>query len=81
MSDGGDILTPAPEPTPVLPDGSVFVNPDDQAGDGDFTDGDETFYQTLDYDTQPYQGSGTQDDPFLFLCSSAKGKVNVTVHF
>lgn len=81
VSDGGDILTPAPEPTPVLPDGSEFVNPDDQAGDGDFTDGDETFYQTLDYDTQPYQGSGTQDDPFLFLCSSAKGKVNVTGAF
>ena len=58
-----------------------FVNPNDQNGDPDFIDGEEPFYQTLDFDTEPYQGSGTKDDPFLYLCSSAKGKVNVTGAF
>lgn len=81
VSDGGTPSDPVPEPTPILPDGSEFVNPNDPKGDSDFTDGEEPFYQTLDYDTEPYQGSGTKDDPFLYLCSSAKGKVNVTGAF
>lgn len=50
-------------------------------GNDGFVDGDEPFYLTLDYDTTPYQGSGTKEDPYLYLCSSAKGKVNVTGAF
>lgn len=46
-----------------------------------FIDGEEPFYLTLDYDTEPYQGTGTKEDPYLYLCSSAKGKVNVTGAF
>ena len=41
----------------------------------DLNDGDPTFYQVLDGDTEPYAGTGTKDDPYVFLCSSAKGYV------
>ena len=33
------------------------------------------FYQVLDENTEPYTGTGTEDDPYVFLCSSAKGYV------
>lgn len=81
VSDGSEPDSPAAVPTPSLAPGMEFINPNDNPGTPDFMDGEESFYQTLDYDTEPYQGSGTKDDPFLFLCSSAKGKVNVTGAF
>ena len=37
-------------------------------------DGDEPFYQKLDADSVPFTGSGTEDDPYVYLCSSAKEK-------
>lgn len=48
---------------------------------GDLTDGEPAFYQKLDGDTEPFTGTGTEEDPFVFLCSSAKGKVVVTGAF
>ena len=44
-------------------------------GNDGFVDGEEPFFLTLDYDTEPYQGTGTEEDPYLYLCSSAKGRV------
>lgn len=44
-------------------------------------DGEPVFYQKLDADTEPFTGTGTEEDPFVFLCSSAKGKVVVTGAF
>lgn len=46
-----------------------------------FTDGDPEFYQTLDGDTLPFTGSGTKDDPYIYLCSSAKGYVVIRGSF
>ena len=80
-SDGSAPLSPAPTPTPVPIDGFEYADPNGQVGDSGFTDGDETFYQTLEYDTEPYAGSGTKDDPFVYLCSSAKGYVKATGAF
>lgn len=39
------------------------------------------FYQKLDYTSQPFTGTGTEEDPYVFLVSSAKGKVTVMGSF
>ena len=80
-SDGSEPLSPEPTPTPEPIDGFEYADPNGQVGDSGFTDGDETFYQTLEFDTEPYAGSGTKDDPFVYLCSSAKGYVKATGAF
>lgn len=56
-----------PTPTPTI--------------DQNMTDGEEPFYQKLDGKTIPYTGTGTEEDPYIFLCSSAKEKVTVTGGF
>jgi hypothetical protein len=61
-----------PTPTPDVWDPSELTG---------LTDGDAPFYAVLDYDTEPYAGSGTEEDPYVFLCSSAKGKVTVMGSF
>ncbi len=52
---------------------SLGTEPD--TGTDDLTDGSPMFYQVLDENTEPYTGTGTEDDPYVFLCSSAKGYV------
>lgn len=74
-------ITPEPTPTPVLDEEVDFVDGTTNPEEPDLTDGDEKFYQTLDYDTEPFVGSGTKDDPYVFLCSNAKGKVELTGGF
>lgn len=63
--DDSSQLTPTPTPTI----------------DQNMTDGEEPFYQKLDGKTIPYTGIGTEEDPYIFLCSSAKEKVTVTGGF
>ena len=63
--DDSSQLTPTPTPTI----------------DQNMTDGEELFYQKLDGKTIPYAGTGTEEDPYIFLCSSAKEKVTVTGGF
>ena len=63
--DDSSQLTPTPTPTI----------------DQNMTDGEEPFYQKLDGKTIPYAGTGTEEDPYIFLCSSAKEKVTVTGGF
>ena len=68
-------ITPTPggvTPTPKLidPQGAVSL-----------TDGEAPFYQILTYQTEPYQGRGTKEDPFVFLCSNARGAVTLTGSF
>ena len=64
-----------------ISDGSLSGADTTLGGNNGFVDGEEPFYLTLDFDTEPYQGNGTKEDPYLYLCSSAKGKVNVTGAF
>ena len=75
------------------PSGSVPLNPSvtpeatpvpttiDLADLGGLTDGDEEFYLELNYQSRPFTGSGTQEDPFVFLCSQARGEVRVLGSF
>lgn len=63
--DDSSQLTPTPTPTI----------------DQNMTDGEGPFYQKLDGKTIPYAGTGTEEDPYIFLCSSAKEKVTVTGGF
>ena len=67
----------SPTPTPSLDDHTTYFDPYYRKGDPNITDGDEPFYQKLDADSVPFTGSGTEDDPYVYLCSSAKEKVTV----
>lgn len=80
-SGGGEPLAPEPTPTPEPIPGFEFADLDEKEGDSDFTDGEEPFYQILEFDTEPFAGSGTKDDPFIYLCTSAKGYVSATGAF
>ena len=81
--NAGDDSTPSvsPTPTPTLGPNEL---PDPNATEEEIpgiTDGDPQFYQKLDYTSQPFTGTGTEDDPYVFLVSSAKGKVTVMGSF
>lgn len=58
-----------------------FVDTEPSKTVGDLSDGSPVFYQVLDGNTEPYTGKGTEDDPYVFLCSSAKGYVTVKGSF
>ena len=89
FTDGGadwnsgtdDAPTVSPTPTPTLgPD--ELQNPDyTEPGIPGITDGEPQFYQKLDYKSEPFTGTGTEEDPYVFLVSSAKGKVTVMGSF
>ena len=81
--NAGDDSTPSvsPTPTPTLCPNEL---PDPNATEEEIpgiTDGEPQFYQKLDYTSQPFTGTGTEDDPYVFLVSSAKGKVTVMGSF
>lgn len=81
--NAGDDNTPSvsPTPTPTLGPNEL---PDPNATEEEIpgiTDGEPQFYQKLDYTSQPFTGTGTEDDPYVFLVSSAKGKVTVMGSF
>lgn len=81
--DSGEDDTPkvSATPTPTLGPNEL---PDPNATGTEIpgiTDGEPEFYQKLDYTSQPFTGTGTEDDPYVFLVSSAKGKVTVMGSF
>ena len=81
--NAGDDSTPSvsPTPTPTLGPNEL---PDPNATEEEIpgiSDGEPQFYQKLDYTSQPFTGTGTEDDPYVFLVSSAKGKVTVMGSF
>ena len=76
--NAGDDSTPSvsPTPTPTLGPNEL---PDPNATEEEIpgiTDGEPQFYTS-----QPFTGTGTEDDPYVFLVSSAKGKVTVMGSF
>ena len=76
-----DTPTVSPTPTPTLGPNEL---PDPDATEPEIpgiTDGEPQFYQKLDYKSEPFTGTGTEDDPYVFLVSSAKGKVTVMGSF
>lgn len=77
----GEFDEPKPTPTPAL--GEEFTDDvyDGIQGQPAFTDGTAYFYQILDYDSEPYCGTGTEEDPYVFLCSSSGGSVRVRGSF
>ena len=81
--NAGDDSTPSVSPTPPPTLGPNEL-PDPNATEEEIpgiTDGEPQFYQKLDYTSQPFTGTGTEDDPYVFLVSSAKGKVTVMGSF
>ena len=89
FTDGGadwnsgtdDTPTVSPTPTPTLEPNEL---PDPDATEPEIpgiTDGEPQFYQKLDYKSEPFTGTGTENDPYVFLVSSAKGKVTVMGSF
>lgn len=47
----------------------------------DFLESDIVFYKRIDENTKPFMGTGTEEDPFVFLCSSENENVIVTGGF
>ena len=71
----------SPEPSPSVDvsgetpendfaDSVEIIDTDPEENTDDLTDGTPEFYQRIDADTEPFTGTGTEDDPFVFLCSS-----------
>lgn len=89
FQSGGDIFDsgendapkPSPTPTPVLDEDTDYFDPYTTEGIPGISDGEAPFYEKLDENTEPFTGSGTEEDPFVFLCSQATGKVTVTGSF
>lgn len=75
------VPSPSPTPTPALDGDTDYFDPYFTDGDGDFHDGDPEFYSTLDGESYPFKGSGTEEDPYIFFCSSLKGYVKATGEF
>ncbi|MGI6070657.1 MAG: hypothetical protein ACOYBE_09540 [Blautia sp.] len=63
---GEEEITPTPSPTPT----------ETPAGDEK-----NKFYTVLDSIEEKHSGTGTKEDPFVFLCSSATGEVTVKGSF
>lgn len=81
-TDAEPSITPEPTVGPStdnsgedFTDSVEIIDENEDSENEDLTDGNPTFYQVLDGDTKPYTGTGTKDDPYVFLCSSAKGYV------
>lgn len=88
FSSGEDFISgendpPLATPTPI-PDTDEDVDYLDQntsQEESPFHDGNPTFYDKLDGDSIPYTGRGSEEEPYVFLCSAATGKVTVTGEF
>lgn len=76
-----DVPRPSPTPTPVLDENTGYYDPYFTDGIPGVTDGNEKFYEKLDADSKPFTGEGTEKNPYVFLVSSATGKVTAMGSF
>ncbi len=70
-----------PEVTPV-PEGNMNyfdIVTDDQLSE--FSDSTPIFYDRLDGESMPFTGRGSQEEPYVFLCSSATGVITANGEF
>ena len=75
-------VTPTPTVTPgaevsqgdFVDDIKIIDTQPSENKDG-LIDGESQFYQVLTDETDPITGTGTEEDPFVFLCDSSKGYV------
>ncbi len=79
--DDSVVPTAAPESDPdetaddiVLPDGA-------QDDDTEFGSSEYLYYDVLDGTAEPFLGTGSADDPYVFLCNAVSGKVTVKGSF
>lgn len=73
------LITPTPRPD--TDEDIDFLDESTSQGESQFHDGHPTFYEKLDGDSLPYTGRGSEEEPYIFLCSAATGKVIVTGEF
>lgn len=73
--------TPDEEFSDDVSDNIEIIDPEPNEAETDITDGEPEFYLKLDGETVSFTGTGTEEDPYVFLCSSAKGKVIATGAF
>lgn len=74
-------VTPDAEFSDDVSDDIEIIDPEPNPEENDITDGKPMFYTKLDENTEPFAGTGTKEDPYIFLCSSAKGSVIATGAF
>jgi hypothetical protein len=60
--------------------GEFEMNPEEEPSE-DFQESDIIFYEILDGETIPFTGTGTEEDPYIFLCSSKNGSVKAMGSF
>lgn len=80
-SGENDAPKPSPTPTPVLDENTSYYDPYFTDSVDGITDGKEKFYDKLDSESVPFTGTGTEEDPLVFLVSSARGSVTAMGSF
>lgn len=83
-SETPDLTPAAPTVTPTpgadqsqddFVDNIEIIDTEPTKNEDGLIDGESQFYAVLDDESQPILGSGTEKDPFVFLCDSSKGYV------
>lgn len=73
--------TQSPEPTPdEKPDDIVYPDGGED-DDTEFGTSEYLYYDVLDDTAEPLLGTGSPDDPYVFLCNAVTGKVTVMGSF
>ena len=79
-------LTPTVTPTPDVSqddfvDNIKVIDTEPSENKDALIDGESQFLQVLDDESEPITGTGTEEDPFVFLCDSKQGYVTAKGSF